>query len=313
MPQLSWSYFKPEFSGKPEEDVVAHLLRTNDWMENHNFPDGAKVQGFCLTLIGEARLWYETLRPIEIDGMVLQECFRQQYSKFGSTREQYFHVWRSFHYDENTDTIDSYRSEIKQVAKLLNYGEPQILELFKNTLPSKIYWNLFPINNLRDAVDATKRVLTKEKLGKHLSGQAVNSTPFMKMGDTSHSGRKVSINAQDLIIEKIENLTSMIYNMSIQQEEGEKPFKPQVYPKRGRGQRRNFDSRDRSRNNDRQRQNFRQTKNRYGNSNRRGNCRQNFSRNNNRDRGRQNFKRNYSNDRGRLRERSPTPRRYGNR
>ena len=107
VPQLSWSYFKPEFSGKPEEDVVAHLLRTNDWIETHNFPDDTKVRRFCLTLTGEVRLWFETLRLIEIDWTALQECFRQQYSKFGSTREQYFHVWRSFHYDENTDTIDS--------------------------------------------------------------------------------------------------------------------------------------------------------------------------------------------------------------
>ena len=72
--QLNWSYFKPEFSGKPEEDVVAHLLRTNDWMETHNFPDDTKVQRFCLTLTGEARLWYENLRPIQIDWAVLQEC-----------------------------------------------------------------------------------------------------------------------------------------------------------------------------------------------------------------------------------------------
>ena len=72
VPQLSWSYFKPEFSGKPEEDVIAHLLRTNDWMNTHNFPEEAKVQRFCLTLTGEARLWYETLRPIEIDWMALQ-------------------------------------------------------------------------------------------------------------------------------------------------------------------------------------------------------------------------------------------------
>ena len=58
--------------GKPEEDTVVHLLRPNDWMETHNFPDGAKVQRFCLTLTGEARLWYETLRPIEIDWTALQ-------------------------------------------------------------------------------------------------------------------------------------------------------------------------------------------------------------------------------------------------
>ena len=78
MPQLSWSYFKPEFLGKPEEDTIAYLLRTNDWMDMHNFPEEAKVQRFCLTLTGEARLWYETLRPIEVDWIGLQECFRQQ-------------------------------------------------------------------------------------------------------------------------------------------------------------------------------------------------------------------------------------------
>ena len=55
-----------------------------------------------------------------------------------------------------------------------------------------------------------KRVLTREKLDKPLSGQTVNSTPFMKMGDTSHSDKKVSINAQDSIREKIENLTPMM-------------------------------------------------------------------------------------------------------
>ena len=137
----------------------------------------------------------------------MKEHFRQQYSKFGSTKEQYFHVRRLFHYNENTDTIDSYISKIKQVAALLTYGELQILELFKNTLPSKLYWILFQINNLRDTVEAAKRVLTKEKLDKHLSGQAVSSTPFMKLGEDMHPGKEVSINAQDSIGEQIENLT----------------------------------------------------------------------------------------------------------
>ena len=65
--QLNWSYFKPEFSGKPEEDAEAHLLRTNYWMETHNFPEETKIQRFCLTLTGEARLWYETLKPSRLD------------------------------------------------------------------------------------------------------------------------------------------------------------------------------------------------------------------------------------------------------
>ena len=36
--QLNWSHFKPNFSGKPEEDVETHLLRTHDWMTTHDFP-----------------------------------------------------------------------------------------------------------------------------------------------------------------------------------------------------------------------------------------------------------------------------------
>ena len=60
MPHLNWSYFKPEFSGKPEEDAEAYLLRTNDWMNTHQFQEGIKVQRFCLTLVGEARMWYES-------------------------------------------------------------------------------------------------------------------------------------------------------------------------------------------------------------------------------------------------------------
>ena len=40
---MNWSHFKPEFSGKPEEDVEAHLLQTNDWMTTHDFPEAIKV------------------------------------------------------------------------------------------------------------------------------------------------------------------------------------------------------------------------------------------------------------------------------
>ena len=86
-----------------------------------------KVQWFSLTLIGEARLWYESLRPINVDWLGLQK----QYSKIGNTREQLFHTWRSLHCNENVETLDSYVMHIRQVATLLGYGKPQILEVFK--------------------------------------------------------------------------------------------------------------------------------------------------------------------------------------
>ena len=93
-------------------------------MNTHNFPGNVKVQRFCLTLVGEARLWHKSLRPITNDWQVLQEQFRQQYSKIGNTREQLFHAWRSFHYDENSEIIDAYVNHIRQDATLLGYEEP---------------------------------------------------------------------------------------------------------------------------------------------------------------------------------------------
>ena len=59
--QLNWSHFRLQFSGKPEEDAEARLLRTEDWMTTHNFPEEEKVRRFCLTLMQGARLWYATL------------------------------------------------------------------------------------------------------------------------------------------------------------------------------------------------------------------------------------------------------------
>ena len=108
---------KPEFSGKPEEDAESHLLSNRDWMEAHNFPEEDKVRHFCLMLIGQARLWYESLAPLDDDWPTLQNKFRWQYSKIGNTPEQLFHACRTFKFDENTDTIDSYVLRMSQVAQ----------------------------------------------------------------------------------------------------------------------------------------------------------------------------------------------------
>ena len=157
--------------GKPEEDAEASLLHSNDWMNAHHFNDDVKIQRFCLTLLGEARLWFHSLESLEGTTLPqLQNLFRQRYSKLGNTHEQLFHSWRSFTFDENTETIYSYVIWIRQVATLLGYGEPQILEVFKHTLPTNLYWILFPIEDLRQAVDTAKRILTKEKLDKQLTG-----------------------------------------------------------------------------------------------------------------------------------------------
>ena len=121
---INWSNSIPEFSGRPDEDAEVHLLHSNDWMNAHHFIDGVKVQRFCLTILGEARLWFQSLEPLNnITWPELQNLFRQRYSKVGNMREQLFHALRSFSCDENTETIDSYVTQIRQVATPLGYEE----------------------------------------------------------------------------------------------------------------------------------------------------------------------------------------------
>ena len=162
--------------------------------------------------------------------------FRKQYSKIGNTREQLFFAWRPSHFDKNTETIDAYVNCIRQVATLLGYQEPQVLEVFKNTLPTKLYWVLFPIADLRSAVETAKRILTKEKIDKQLVGQT-SSTPFMSVRDDQN--KKVKFNTVDGLEQKVDKLTVMMSKLVTEDEGCSKPFKPQVYQsKRGRNQNR---------------------------------------------------------------------------
>ena len=320
--QLNWSYFKPKYAGKPEEDAEGPLLWTNDWMDTYNFPDDQKVRRFCLTLMGEASLWYETIRQAQLDWPAMQEHFRQQYSKFGNTREQYFYIWRSFQFDEATDTIDSYIHEVKQVTDLLDYGEPQILELFKNTLPSRLYYLLYQVDNLNDVIETAKRILTKEKIDKQKTGQS-STTPFMKASQerSKKNEKGVSFGAiktketRDRHSNSIDKLTSLVNKLNIKLDKREAQYKPIVYQNRGRGcgQRQNnyryrnrSYSRDRSQSYNRGRGNFQYIRNYrpnyrarsrsrngcgYGNGYRRNDSRQNYRRDSYRqDRGNQRYR-----------------------
>ena len=185
---MNWSHFKPKFSGKPDEDVEAHLLITNDWMTTHDFPEVVKVQRFCLTLVGEARNWYAMLEPLVMTWPELQNMFRHQYSKIGNMREQLFHACRSFHYDKNVETPDAYVIRIKQVARLLGFDDLQVLEVFKNTVPNRLYWVLYSIDNLRDAVETAKRFLTKENIDRQYVW-----TKFYPNYETNREEKKISL------------------------------------------------------------------------------------------------------------------------
>ena len=175
-------------------------------------------------------------KPVVMMWPELQNMLRHQYSKMGNTREQLFHAWRSFHYDENMETPDAYVIRIKQVARLLGYGDAQVLEVFKNMVPNRLYWVLFPIDNLHDAVETAKRFLTKEKIDRQMTGQS--STPFMKLSDRKR--KSVTFETKEALertSENMERMMALMDKMYIKLEQKDVPYKPQIY-QRGRGQNR---------------------------------------------------------------------------
>ena len=94
--------------------------------------------------------------------------------------------------------------------------------MFKNTIPTKLYWILLPIEDLRQAVEIAKRILTKEKLDRQLTGQS-SSTPFMSIRDGHH--RRVSFHTKEELGNKIDKLALMIGKLAMQQEIAEQTDK----------------------------------------------------------------------------------------
>ena len=112
------------------------------------------------------------------------------------------------------------------------------MAVFKNTLPTKLYWILFSIEDLRQAVETAKRILTKEKLDKQLTGQT-STSPCINIRDGTE--RNVSFDARDGLGDKIDKLTVMMSRLVAKDSYEKRPFKPQIY--KSRGQSRSYNQR----------------------------------------------------------------------
>ena len=106
--------------------------------------------------------------------------------------------------------------------------------------PHKLYWILFPIEDLKQAIETAKRILTREKLDKQLAGQS-SSTPFMSIRD-SHL-RKVIFDTREGLGDKIDKLVVMIGKLATRESRTNRQFKPQIHQSRGRGQNRSYSQR----------------------------------------------------------------------
>ena len=69
-----------------------------------------------------------------------------------------------------------------------------------------------------------------------------STSPFMSIRDETH--REVSFNTIDELGDKIDKLTVMLGRLAAKDDNDERPFKPQIYQSRGRGQNRTYNQRN---------------------------------------------------------------------
>ena len=88
--------------------------------------------------------------------------------------------------------------------------------------------------DLRQAVEMTKRILTKEKIDRQLAGQT-SLTPFMIIKEGI--SKKVTCDMMDSMEQKIDKLMVMMGKLVTEDKGQNRQFKLQIYqPNRGRGQ-----------------------------------------------------------------------------
>ena len=90
-------------------------------------------------------------------------------------------------------------------------------------------------------MDTAKRILTKEKLDKQLTGQTSTSS-FISIRE--EASRKVSFDTRDELGDKIDKLTVMLGRLAAKDNNEKRPLKPQIYQSRGRGKNRGYSQRN---------------------------------------------------------------------
>ena len=91
-----------------------------------------------------------------------------------------------------------------------------MLEVFKNTLSTELYWVLFLIVDLGQVVETAQRILKKEKIDRQLAGQS-----------------SLTLYTQNSLEEKTGRLTSMMDKLTTQDDNQTKHFKPKYIKAKG--------------------------------------------------------------------------------
>lgn len=246
-------YTVPQFSGKKGEKPEAHCLKVEDWFAHFAIPNDQKVLRFKETLTGKARQWYESLHPVPTDwimpdpvpdpppaaGTILKPLFNQRFSLKGKTPDALYAEWQHLKFDPGTEDIEEFINDVEDLATQLGYPDRAKIMAIKGCMPMEILGSCFNIDNLATLkamlINIFDNPRMKSKYAK--SGNEASTsgaTPFSVM--TKVTPATVSDTTYSNLSSLSEQITTLQADLSsMTMSPNQKPFKPYIAPKRGRG------------------------------------------------------------------------------
>ena len=217
----------PTFKGEPGKRPEAHLLRTLDWFDAIGImTDSGRLRSFKHTLDSNAREWFADLWKTKIDitwDLVTNE-FSRYFSTQGRSNTHLHNAWKAFTFDPDTMDIEDFIRDVQECGTQLQYGEHSIMEMIKSCMPKDNFGTLYKMDDLAEVISYCKdryAVTPAERAKKAAQANATGTNPFSSIT----SKRQLDIG------QHLNKITETLNKLDFKQ----KPYKPQIYPNRGRG------------------------------------------------------------------------------
>ena len=202
-------------------------MRTLDWFDAIGVvTDRGRLKSFKHTLDSNAREWFADLWKTKIDltwDLVTNE-FSRYFSTQGRSNTHLHNAWKAFTFDPDTMDIEDFIRDVQECGTQLQYGEHSIMEMIKSCMPKDNFGTLYKMDDLAEVISYCKdryAVTPAERAKKAAQANATGANLFSPIT----SKRQMDIG------QHLNKLTETLNKLDFKQ----KPYKPQIYPNRGRG------------------------------------------------------------------------------
>ena len=195
-----------------------HVRSFQDYLKFHKIKDISDaapnykemLARFPYSLTGDARNWYEENRD-RIKGERddkehyenLVKEFKNEFSKYGSSRAEKTASWDNLKWDSKTETLDSFYRRLKELAEDLNKDDEDIRNQFIRAMPGYIIPAVASIGKIADMKSCVKRLIGYYKL----TPGATSMSPDLQ---TFAAEKSVAFNQENVTNSKIDQLCSKV-------------------------------------------------------------------------------------------------------